>query len=123
MSILIQAFGQDPDCSFTLCDDGTAIFGGKYNEEEIAKVLLEDGNPIANWVNPPNHRSGILAIGNVIHCEYGRIILRGVKDERVKSLFNKILLGRGFLESSSLTCECGADKCKLPIHSSWCPKH
>jgi hypothetical protein len=20
-------------------------------------------------------------------------------------------------------CECGADKCKLPIHSEWCPKY
>jgi len=20
-------------------------------------------------------------------------------------------------------CECGADKCKLPVHSEWCPKY
>ena len=21
------------------------------------------------------------------------------------------------------TCECGADKCKLPFHSTWCPRY
>lgn len=24
--------------------------------------------------------------------------------------------------TSAVRCECGAEKCKLPIHSMWCPK-
>lgn len=30
-----------------------------------------------------------------------------------------VLSGR----TSVSVCECGADKCKIPTHSTWCPKH
>lgn len=120
-------------------------FNTLYSKEEAERffnivkgkqiVLLTNGKPWATgmYFIPKELKDPFYSDHHMIHgswvsqqneeCAYDTafMVFRGFEEYNEMDLlgYNWVFREQAY---SAPKCECGADKCNLPTHSSWCPK-
>ena len=108
--------------TFEVDVNGMAHFGKDYNESILAKVLADCmtssrfphvfAGMQGAWIIVDG--PGKVSFGPAIYQDAARSFF-----ENYSYQFAPLLLEP---QVTTITCECGAEKCRSSIHSSWCPK-